>query len=220
MKEKLELNLQANETGVLECRGRIEGEYPVYLPRDCVYTQKAVERAHLTTLHSGVSAMMTKVRDRFWVPKLRQLVKRVRSQCWGCKRFRVKAFEGPPPAPLPSTRTQGSTPFEVVGVDFAGLIRYKKGKSEKAVYLALFACSLCRAVHLELTTSLEAKEFIAVLKKFITRRGRPRLVYSDNGSMFKATKSWLKQVEQDEHLNAKLAELAIEWRFNLSRTPW
>ena len=132
----------------------------------------------------------------------------------------MKAFEAPPPAPLPSTRTQGTTPFEVVGVDFAGPIRYKKGKSEKKAYLALFACSLCRAVHLELTTSLEANEFIAVLKKFIARRGRPRLVYSDNGSTFKATKFFLKQVEQDERLNAKLADLAIEWRFNLSRAPW
>ena len=103
---------------------------------------------------------MAKVRERYWIPKLRQVVKQVRSRCWGCKRFRVKAFEAPPPGLLPKTRTQGSTPFEIVGVDFAGPIRYQKGKSEKKAYLALFACSLCRAVHLELLKSLEAVEFI------------------------------------------------------------
>ena len=142
------------------------------------------------------------------------------SECWGCKRFRAKAFEAPPPGLLPSTRTQGSTPFEVLGVDFAGPIRYQKGKSEKKSYLALFACSLCRAVHLELLKSLEATEFIRCLKRFIAPRGRPRIIYSDNGSTFKATQKWLKKVQNDERLNAKLAEHATEWRFNISRAPW
>ena len=64
-------------------------------------------------------------------------------------------------------QVQEPMPFEVLGVDFAGPIRYQKGKSEKKSYLALFACSLCRAVHLELLKSLEATEFIRGLKRFI-----------------------------------------------------
>ena len=54
--------------------------------------------------------------------KLRRLVKHVRSKCYGCLRFRAGAYEKPPPGKLPSTRTQGTTPFQVVGVDFAGPI--------------------------------------------------------------------------------------------------
>ena len=30
--DQLQLNLQPNSEGVLECRGRIQGLYPVYLP--------------------------------------------------------------------------------------------------------------------------------------------------------------------------------------------
>ena len=218
--EKIQLNLQPNADGLLECRGRIEGDYPVFLPRNNIFTQRVVEQAHLSTLHGGVATTMAKVRERYWVPKLRQLVKQVRSNCWGCKRFRVKAFDEPPPGPLPKTRTEGSTPFEIVGVDFAGPIRYRKGKSEKKAYLALFACSLCRAVHLELLRSLEAAEFVRCLKKFLVRRGKPKLIYSDNGSTFKATDKWLKLVQGDERVGGVLTEHCIEWRFNLSRAAW
>ena len=112
-KSKIQLNLQPNDAGVLECRGRIEGDYPVFLPQDHLFTRKLVEQAHLTTLHGGVGMTMAKVRDLYWVPKLRQLVKRLRSDCWGCKRFRVQSYKNPPPGNLPTTQTQGTTPFEV-----------------------------------------------------------------------------------------------------------
>ena len=38
------------------------------------------------------------------------------------KKFQVAAFENPPTASLPTDRTAGSVPFEVLGVDFAGPI--------------------------------------------------------------------------------------------------
>ena len=60
---------------------------------------------------------MAKVREHYWVPRLSRLVKNIRSHCNGCKRFRAKAYQVPPPENLPTTRTQGAVPFEVIGVD-------------------------------------------------------------------------------------------------------
>ncbi|CAB3981671.1 Hypothetical predicted protein [Paramuricea clavata] len=81
---------------------------------------------------------MAKVRETYWIPRLRQITKRVRGRCWGCKKFRVKAYQSPPPGTLPSTRTKGSTPFEVLGVDFACQIRYhtkgRSGSSSSSTY--------------------------------------------------------------------------------------
>lgn len=37
--DKLELNLQTNERGLYECRGRIQGDYPIYLPDEDVYSE-------------------------------------------------------------------------------------------------------------------------------------------------------------------------------------
>ena len=38
-KSKVQLNLQPNDAGVLECRGRIEGDYPVFLPQNHPFTR-------------------------------------------------------------------------------------------------------------------------------------------------------------------------------------
>ena len=40
--DKLQLNLQPNREGILECHGRIQGHYPTYLPDDSAFTEKLV----------------------------------------------------------------------------------------------------------------------------------------------------------------------------------
>ena len=150
---------------MLECRGRIQGDYPVYLPDSAPYTVKVVQRAHVVTLHGGAGLTMAKVRERFWVPRLRKLVKSILKSCWGCKRFRAIPAQSPPPGLLPRERTEGNTPFNVIGVDFAGPVKYlQKPKREQKAYVVLYSCSLTQGVFLELLSSLGTKEYIQSLK--------------------------------------------------------
>ncbi|XP_068671446.1 uncharacterized protein [Montipora foliosa] len=215
------LNLVPNEDGVLECHGRIQGKRPMYLPVDATFTRKLVQRIHAETLHSGVSLTMAAVREKYWIPTLRKLVKSVRSTCWGCKRFRALPVRAPPPGLLPKERTDISGAFEVIGTDFAGPILYKmRNKREGKAYLVIFSCSLSRAVHLELATNLETTTFLSCLKHLIARRGRPSVIYSDNGSTFVKAAKWLTQARRDEELNGFLESHDIKWKFNLSRAPW
>ena len=219
--DKLRLNLQENANGILECRGRIQGHYPIYLSDKHVFTTKLVEDAHLQTLHGGVGMIMARVRERYWVPRLRQLARKVVKSCYGCRRFQAKAVEQPPPGLLPSDRTEGSRPFETIGVDYAGPIKYiKKKKEEGKAYILLYACSPTRAVYLELMPSLDTQKFIESFKQFIARKGRPSKVYSDNAKSFVSAANWLRTVQKDEKLNEFLSENRIRWQFNLSRAPW
>ena len=118
---------------------------------------------------------MTKVRELYWVPRLRALVKQVLRACSGCKRFQAMALATPPPGLLPTDRTEGSTPFEVIGVDFAGPIKYRiRAKTEGKAYLALCACSLKQGLFLEVLPNLATSEFLISLKRLIARRGRRR----------------------------------------------
>ena len=218
---KSSLNLQLNDDGLLECRGRIQGKYPVYLPEDAVFTRKLVRQVHCETLHGGVGLTMAAVREKYWVQRLRRLVKKATKECWGCKRFQASAIAAPPPGLLPTDRTEGTTAFEVVGVDFAGPIRYRKGRyREGKAYIALFACSLTRGVHFEVLPSLETEKFIRCLKRLITRRGRPKTLYSDNGRTFIKAAKWLKTVQQDEKVQGYLKQEKIKWKFNLPLAPW
>jgi hypothetical protein len=56
--KRKDLNLQANESGLLECRSRIEGHYPLYLPDTSLFSKKLVEREHRAILHGGISLTM------------------------------------------------------------------------------------------------------------------------------------------------------------------
>ena len=102
-------------------------------------------------------------------------------------------------------------PFQVVGVDFAGPIRYRsRPKTESKAYLALYDCSLTRTVDFDLLKSSEAQEFIGSLKRFIAPRGGPKVVYSDNGATFKTAAKWLQTAQKDEQFHKFLADSAID----------
>ena len=46
---QLQLTLQRNEDGVLECRGRVQGFHPIFIPDSRLWARKLVEHAHKST---------------------------------------------------------------------------------------------------------------------------------------------------------------------------
>ena len=71
--DRSRLNLRP--TGdILKCHGRIQGHFPIYLPDNDLYTEKLVEQSHNETLYGGVSLTMTKVREIYWITRLRRLI--------------------------------------------------------------------------------------------------------------------------------------------------
>ncbi len=220
-KDREQLNLQENLQGLIVCHGRIQGHDPIYLPNNHLFTEKLVQEAHLRTLHGGVGLTMTHIRKRYWIPKLRSLAKRQIKSCYGCRRFQATAIVNPPPGMLPKDRTEGNHAFQVVGVDYAGPLKYRKksGREGKA-YIVLYTCSLTRALYLELTATMETREFLPTLKRLIARRGRPEKIYSDNGRTFVGAARCIRTVMADEKIQDFLANQEIKWQFDLSRAPW
>ena len=76
-----------------------------------------------------------------------------------------------------------------------------KRKKEAKTCILLFACSLTRAVYIELLPDRTIDQFIPCLKKFVARRGRPNKIYSDNVKTFTATSKWIRDIMKDEKLN-------------------
>ena len=191
--------MQKNDEGIYVRQGRIQRHYPVYLPDNELLTEKIVLLAHKLSCHGGVGMTMAMFREKFWTPQLRSIIKRVTKSCNTCKRFRAVAVANPPTGNLPKDRIKGNAAFQVVGVDHAGPIKYQKmAKREGKVYIVLYACSLMRAVYLELLPSQDTNEFFQSLKSLIARRGRPQKIYSDNGQTFVAAAKWLKPIMNDE----------------------
>lgn len=120
--------------------------------------------------------------------------------------------------------------FQKCGVDYAGPFWYKQGqrKNTKTIkcYIALFICLSTKAVHIELAADLSTETFLNVFKRFISRRGRPTDIYSDNGLNFVGAKRELDELYdllKNDVLKQKIIDYMtsekIRWHFIPPRAP-
>ena len=216
--QKEKLNLKKDEDGIQRCYGRIEGDYPIYLPDSDLFAKKLIMHEHIQTLHGGVNSTMARTRNHWWIPKLRRLVKFIIHSCPACKKYRSIPLQASSQANLPEFRTTPGRPFQVTGVDFAGPIIYRrKKKMQSKCYVVLYTCTTTRAVSLQLLPDLTAEEFQHSLKLFIAKRGTAERLVSDNGKTFAATGKWIKELKKNPDLTNYLGKGQMAWQLNLSR---
>ncbi|XP_055931871.1 uncharacterized protein LOC129962158 [Argiope bruennichi] len=116
----------------------------------------------------------------------------------------------------PEDRVTQTKVFEVTGVDYAGSLYLKlKGKT----WIVLFTCAVYRAVHFELVRSLTTDTFIQALRRFIARRGRISVLYSDNGTNFVGRNNALRALDWDKISEYSTAQ-KITWKFIPPTAAW
>ena len=118
------------------------------------------------------------------------------------------------------SRVTYTDPFTITGVDFTGALYVRSTEGEHKVYLCLFTCAACRAVHLEIVNDLTVQCFLQAFRRFAGRRSLPRLLLSDNGSTFLAAAEELKMLLTSTELAEALAHKGVEWKFIPKRAPW
>ncbi|XP_054715530.1 uncharacterized protein LOC129225009 [Uloborus diversus] len=121
---------------------------------------------------------------------------------------------------LPKDRVLSSRPFLKTGIDFAGPIITKPNLKRTRVttksYIALFISFTTKAVHLEVVSELSTDSFLACLRRFISRRGKPSDIYTDNGSNFKGARNYLysqMEILKSASVQDFASELFINWHF-------
>jgi hypothetical protein len=120
------------------------------------------------------------------------------------------------PIQLPIDRVRDASTFEITGIDLCGpLILRTKAKA----WVVLFTCAVYRCVHLELVTSISTEYFIQALRRFIARRGRPSVIYSDNGTNFIGTSTVLKKVDWEKVVSQETLN-PINWKFIPPTAAW
>ncbi|XP_071965636.1 uncharacterized protein [Antedon mediterranea] len=84
------------------------------LPTDHMFSKLYLEKVHKLS-HSRVSATMAKVREKYWIIRLRRIVSSVRNKCIGCRRLEVQEqIMGS----LPIQKLKPSPPWTYVGCDY------------------------------------------------------------------------------------------------------
>ncbi|XP_043865734.1 uncharacterized protein LOC122757501 [Drosophila mojavensis] len=225
-----------DQDGLIRVGGRLENSYlsrdakhPIVLPNHHRLVELLLKHEHQFNLHPGVSAMFAIIRQKYWILGSRNLIRRITHECLNCFKQRHHTTQQLM-ANLPATRVRQAFTFEHIGVDYAGpiLLKVHKGRNPRKEkgYICLFVCMVTSALHLELATDLSTDTFLAALRRFMARRGKPAEMYSDNGRNFVGAKRTLNEMSQlhtsrehNEVVARKLAEQSIKWNFIPPYTP-
>ncbi|KMQ87200.1 hypothetical protein RF55_13588 [Lasius niger] len=192
--------------GILRVGGRLkhailayDERHPAIMPGELTLSKLIVEACHRRALHGGVQLTLGMIRQRYWIPRSRAVVK-----------------------------GQIFRPFLHTGLDYAGPIwmRTSKGRGQRAykAFIAVFVCLSTRAVHLEAVSDYTAEAFLAALRRFVSRRGLCRTIQSDCGTNFVGAYAQLRALfaaDSSEHqaLEHHLLADNIKWRFNPPAVP-
>lgn len=227
------LNPIIDENGILRLGGRLdrseldyEMKHPFIIPQDSRLAHLIMDYAHRKTYHGGVQVMMQFVRQKYWIPRLRNGLRNIVHKCVVCVRMNART-EDQLMAELPMERVQIGKPFLYTGVDYAGpfelyLPESQGNQTKRKCWAAIFICMITRAVHIDIVTDLTSVAYIACYERFIARRGRCKKLFSDNGTSFKgAEKEMKKAIEHwmDKETLEHIHDRGTDWHFMSPAAP-
>ena len=222
-----QLQLYLDEDGYIRCGGRIHNapltplaRFPYLLPAKHPLTRMLVLDAHERQLHAGTSALISHIRQRYWIPSIRQYIQSLLRKCVQCRKVTGKPYAAPDPPPLPKIRVQDAVPFTVTGVDFTGALHIRSKTGSEKAYICLFTCASTRVVHLEVVKDMSEESFIQAFRRFTSRKSLPRTMVSDNATTFNAAANTIHGLIQSTTVQDALHSHGTDWRFIPKRAPW
>lgn len=230
----ISLNPFLDENKILRVGGRLVNSilpydkiHPILLPAKHNLTTLIIREEHLKLLHGGPQLLLASLRNKYWPIDGRNNCRRIVQRCITYFKHRPTNFV-PIMGNLPRSRITIDFPFVNVGLDYAGpcLIKDRKLRGSKLVkcYACLFVCLATKAIHIELAGDLTTETFLAAIRRFISRRGKPKLICSDNGTNFIGAYAEINNVIQflkasEPRFKTELSSDNISWKFNPPSAP-
>lgn len=124
------------------------------------------------------------MRQKFFIPKIRVLLRSVRINDCQLRKVRQSEPVTPEMGNLPSARLAlRMRTFSYTGIDYFGPILVTCGRTQRKRWGVLFTCLTIRAVHIEIAHLLDTNSTILCIRNFMSRR--PHELYSNCGSNLK-----------------------------------
>ncbi|XP_049433246.1 uncharacterized protein LOC125889377 [Epinephelus fuscoguttatus] len=194
-----------------------ESKHPAIIAKELHISDLIIRHIHQEVGHGGRNHVLSRLRQRYWIPAAGVAIRRILSKCVVCRRLHGATGQQQM-ADLPVDRVSpDEPPFSYVGVDYFGPFDIKRGRSLVKRYGVIFTCLVIRAVHIEVASSLDTDSFINALRRFIARRGQVKELRSDNGTNFIGAERELKRAIDGwnlEQINDTLSLKGIKWTFN------
>ena len=169
-----------------------------------------VWHCHEEVKHNGVRETLSEFRGRYWVTRKRFC------RCRRCKLFNSRAYRYPKSPDLPKVRLRDDYPFSGTWVDYLGPLYSKNvftvdladNEDMHKSYVLLYTCASSRGVVLDLIPDTSSNHFLS-FTRFISKRGCPKIMLSDNGGAFVADRT-----------QSFAADRGIRWQFSIAEAPW
>ena len=225
-----------DSNGILRVKGREQNSklaystmHPVILHGKQPITKLIIQEEHVRLLHAGPTLLTSSLNRRFHIVGGRRFVRSITRGCTTCRRNSEK----PQPqlmGQLPMERVTPDLVFENVGIDYAGPVYIKYGYVRKPkivkAYVCIFVSLTVKAVHLELVSDLTTDAFISALRRFIARRGKPKLLWSDHGTNFVGAQKELNELAEfleSQRVQNVVSQFCtsqrVQWKFIPERSP-
>ena len=203
--------------------------HPVILPGKHPITSLLISSEHCRLMHAGPTLLTASLNRRYCITGGRKTIRSITRGCITCRRYTARP-KHQLLGQIPAERIMPDSVFDRVGLDYAGPFVLKYGSIRKPsfikAYVCLFVSLTIKAVHLELVSDLSTDAFIAALRRFISRRGKPSLIWSDHGTNFIGAVRELKEFItffQNQQTQGVISEFCsmqtITWSFIPERTP-
>ena len=103
-----------------------------------------------------------------------------------------------------------------VGIDYSGPFLLIQGRSQVQRYGCIFTGLFVRTVHLEVAINLTT-DFLQGLQRFISRKGKPQQIYSDDGTYFVRAEKILQdslQLWNQSQIHDYFRQHEVRWSCN------
>ena len=147
-------------------------------------------QVHERLIHAGIAHTLAQVREEYWIPQGGVEVRSALSRCLIYRKHEGPSFQLPHMTP---ERVSRSDPFQFMGLDYLGPVFVRDQSSLDKAWICLFTCLTVRAIHLEWVTDLTGTQFLSCIRRFVSRRGKPDSIISDNAPQFKLTSTVLSK---------------------------
>ena len=141
-------------------------KHPYILPRRSHITMLIIHDVHQRLGHAGRGHVLAALRERYWIVGANSAVRHYLYRCVICRRIQATPPEQRM-SDLPKERVNPAPPFTYVGVDYFGPFHIKQRRKVLKQYGALFTCLASRAIHVDVSYSLNTNSFIQALRRFI-----------------------------------------------------
>ena len=179
-------------------------------------TKPIVLSCHNRVKHNGLRHTLSEVRSLHWITKGKSYVKNILYHCTACRRFNGRPYAYHVSPDLLKLQVNIDYAFSGVGIDYMDPLYCKniyvndlEDDEIHKYYGILYTCPATRDVVLDVVTDAHADTLFLSLTRYISRRGRPKQVLTDNGPVFASSKAQLFAAQRN-----------IKWIFNPEEAPW